>query len=253
MPGPAAILRQATLAGAALLACGATSAQAQDSDRVTLGVGVIAAPGYQGSDDYRVLPAPIIDVQIGRFFAGMNNGVGVHVIDTPDLKTGASVTFVRGYRRGDLPDGLDTLADAAGARLFASARLAGISAGISATRSLGGTAGTVADLSLSYPIRSGERLMLIPSVSTSWASDKAMDRYFGITAAEAQASGLDEFHTSAGFRDMTASMTANYRLSGRLSLVGMAGMTQLFDKAADSPMVKHRWRPMGLVGVTHRF
>ncbi len=258
MPAFPAITRAAALPCttlALLLAANVAQAQsaAPSTDRVVIGAGVVAVPGYQGSDDYRVLPYPIIDVQIDRFFAGVANGVGVHVIDTGDIKMGASLTFVRGYRTGDLPTGLDSLSDAVGARLFGSARLGGVTAMVSGTRSLGGTDGTVVDMSLSYPIRAGQKLTLVPAVSASWADDKHMDRYFGITASEALASGLDEFHTSAGFKDLTLSLNANYRLTDRLNLVTMGAMTQLFDRAADSPMVQHRWRPMGTVGVAYRF
>lgn len=97
-------------------------ASAQQDDHITIGASVAAVPDYQGADDYRVLPFPLLDVQIGRAFANLGDGIGYNVIDTAGFKAGGSVTYVRCYRRRDVSDGLDRLSDAAGGRLFASLR-----------------------------------------------------------------------------------------------------------------------------------
>ena len=230
---------------------GTTGARAQDS--TTVGLGVAAVPTYQGSGEYRVLPFPLLNINIGPFFAGMVDGVGMHVIDTPSFKIGGSVTYVRGYRHRDVPEGKDNLSDAAGARLFTTLRMAGFTATLGATRSIGGTKGTVADLRISYPMMVSPKLVVIPTVTTSWASDKHMNRYFGITQREANVSGLGQFSTSSGFKDVNAGITTNYRLADGLNLTANVGMSYLFDRAADSPLVQHRLRPMGFAGVSYSF
>jgi MipA family protein len=231
-----------------------TTAQAQDGDHVTLGAGVAAVPDFQGSESYRVLPIPLLDVQVGPFFASLGDGVGVHVVDTTTFKLGGSVTYVRGYRRRDVPEGIDRLSDAAGARLFTSLRLGGAIATVGATRVIGGgTRGTIADARLSYPVQAAERVTIIPTLATSWADDKHMRRYFGVTPSEATASGLAAYRPSGGFKDVSAIITANYRLAGSLNLAGSAGITRLFDKAADSPFVERRWQPSGFMGIAYTF
>lgn len=242
----------------ALLPCmmihGAAQAQAQDSDHILLGAGVAAVPDYQGADDYRILPIPVIDVRKGQFFASMADGVGLNVLDTPAFKLGGSVTYVRGYRRRDVPEGIGRLSDAAGARLFSSVHLGGVRATIGATRIFGGgTHGTLADARLSLPFPANERLILIPTIATTWANDKHMRRYFGVTPAEATASGLAAYRPSSGFKDVSVAMTSAYRFSGRLHLTGSAGITHLFDKAGDSPIVEQRWQPAGFLGLAYSF
>src|SRR3546814_1534643 len=56
-------------------------ASAQSGDHVTLGAGAGVVPDYQGSDDYRFLPIPVIDAQFGQFFVSLRNGIGVNVIE----------------------------------------------------------------------------------------------------------------------------------------------------------------------------
>src|SRR3546814_719574 len=94
------------------------AASAQSGDHVTLGVGAGVVPDYQGSDDYRFLPIPVIDAQFGQFFVSLRNGIGVNVIEIGPLTAGASVALVGGYRRRDVPDGVRRVATTAGGRLF---------------------------------------------------------------------------------------------------------------------------------------
>lgn len=238
----------------ALLTCGvAGKAQAQSSDHVTVGLGVATAPDFEGADDYRILPYPLLDVQLGQFFAN-SNGIGVHVIDLPAFTVGGGITYVRGYRRRDVPDGVGKLSDAAGGRLFTSVRLGGVIATLGATRIFGGgTHGTLADARISYPLQANERITIIPTVGTSWANDKHMRRYFGVSSSEAAASGLAPYRPSSGFKDISANLTASYRLTAGLSLTGSAGVIRLLDKAADSPLVERRWQPVGVAGIAYHF
>ena len=43
------------------------AAYAADNDRMKVGAGAAVIPRFQGSDEYRVQPAPLIDFQKGRF------------------------------------------------------------------------------------------------------------------------------------------------------------------------------------------
>lgn len=249
-----AFAHPAALAVASLGVMGIGLSGTAAQGRATAGIGVAAIPAYQGSDSYRILPFPLLDVQVGQIFATVSNGIGVYVIDMPGLQLGGSVTFVRGYRKSDMPEGIDNLSDALGGRMFAAVTLGGVRATLGATRSIGGgTRGTVVDAQLAYPFQASPRITLIPTLGTSWANDKHMDRYFGIGPDEAAASGLPAYRTSGGFKDISAGVTANYRLASGLNLTGSANLTHLLDKAADSPLVEHRSQPIGFVGLSYSF
>lgn len=254
--------------GVALLA-GCTSAQvavrAQDlsssrqsvgqpsKDRIIIGLGAAVTPVYQGASDYRVLPLPAIDIVEGRFFANFRNGIGLNLVNDRALTVGASVTPMPGYRRRDVPTGIDRLSWGAGGRVFANLTGGGVIATLGATQGfVGSTGGFVADASLSYPIVASPRLIVTPSIATSYADGKHMDGYFGVDASEAAASGLALYRGKSGFKDVSALLNIVYRLDSRISLTGSVGATSLLGRVKDSPLVEHATRPTGFVALTYR-
>jgi hypothetical protein len=46
----------------ALMLAGASRANADPGDRVTVGAGVVSFPSFQGADDLRILPTPLVDI-----------------------------------------------------------------------------------------------------------------------------------------------------------------------------------------------
>ena len=229
------------------------AASAKSESGITVGAGAAVFPTYQGSDEYRVLPFPILDVQLGQFFLNSSDGLGVNVIDTELITVGGAVSFLPGYRRRDVPEGIDRVKNTAGARLFTKLHLGNIGVSVGATRAIGGTKGIIADASLSYAARLSSQLTLSPSIGTSWANGKYMDRYFGISREEAIASKLPYFEAKGGFKDVTAALGASYRLSRNLTVIANAGVTRLLNDAADSPLNKRRWNPSSFVGIAYRF
>jgi outer membrane protein len=229
------------------------SAYAQDEDHIVLGVGVAATPAYQGSDDLRVLPLPAIDIKEGWFFANLRNGIGVAPISTENFDIGASAVFVPGYRRKDVPAGIDRLKDGIGARLFTNIRAGGVVATLGATKIVsGGTKGLVADASISYPIAVSSRFTLTPTIGTTWADRKYNDGYFSITRRESLATGLPQYTAGAGFKDVSGLLTASYRLTGRITLSATGGVTSLIGDAKDSPFVEKKTAPSGILTLTYR-
>jgi outer membrane protein len=213
---------------------------------------VAATPAYQGSDDYRVLPLPAVDIKKGWFVASLRNGIGIEPINADSLTIGASAVFVRGIRRRDLPTGIDKVSDAVGARAFTKIRGGGFLAALGATKALGGTKGTIVDASLSYPFQVSSRFMLAPTIGTTWADRKYNDRYFGVTAAESLASGLPRFAAGSGFKDISGSLTASYRLTDRMSLTATGSMSSLLSDVKDSPIVEKKTQPSGVLAFTYR-
>ncbi|MCI4589464.1 MipA/OmpV family protein [Sphingobium sp. BYY-5] len=236
------------------LICWGASAQAQDKDHIIIGLGAAYTPAYQGADDYRLMPLPAIDIAWGPVFANLRNGIGINAIDNDVITAGASVTFMQGYRRRDAPEGIGRLSVGAGGRLFVNLKAGGFIATLGATKGFaGGTKGVIADASLSYPIMLSSRLVLVPTIGTTWADKKHNDRYFGVDAEQSLASGLPQFRAGSGFKDASAMVSAQYRLTDRISLGASAGVTTLLGKVQDSPIVFHKTQPLGFLSLSYRF
>lgn len=241
-----------TFAFLSLLA-GNSLAQAQTPDHVIVGIGVVFAPAYQGSDASRTLPIPVLDITKGPFFINLHNGAGVNVIDTGGLTIGGSVAFVPGYRTKDAPEGIGKLSGGAGGRLFTSVRFAGLVATLGGTKPfVGGGAGFLADASLSYPAFVSPRFLLIPAAGTTWADRKYNDRYFGVDAGQSIRSGLPQYHLRSGFKDVSTTLTASYGLDDRLNLSVTGGVTRLLGDARNSPIVVNQSQTFGFLSLSYR-
>ncbi len=222
-------------------------------DHFIVGTGAAYAPTYQGSDDHRVLPVPAIDVAWGPLFANLRNGIGIAPISTDAVTVGVGATYMPGYRSKDVPAGVGNLSVGLGARAFASIREGGLIGTIGATKGVaGGNKGFIADASISYPIGVTPRLMLVPTLGTSWTNDKYNQRYFGISPEQSAASGLAAFRPGSGLKDASAILTGSYRLTDRLMLGVSGGVTKLMGDVEDSPLVHQDTQPFGFFSLSYR-
>lgn len=233
----------------------ATKANAQErSNRTVIGGAVIYAPAYQGAEDYRVLPFPVIDLKYGRFFASSRRGIGANLVDGDAVDVGAGVTFVPGYRRRDAPVGIGRVSGGAGARISADVKAGMVMASVGATKVLSGDLdGVLVDATLAMPFRPTERLTVIPSVSTTWADGAYTRSYFGVSPAQASASGLPAYRPGGGIKDVSASLTASYRLNDRVSLAATGSVSKLTGDAKKSPIVFDPTQPSAVLSVSYRF
>lgn len=229
------------------------------NDWVVLGAGAAVAPRFQGSDDYRVRPVPLFDVQKGRFFARTGDGIGFHVFDSPRFLVGVSVDWMQGYDEGDdVPDGIGDLDDEAGGKVFVSTRVGGVIATLSGTQVLDededeGLRGMVINARLAYPYPVTERLMVVPGIAMNWANTKYMTSYFGVDATRNTNSGLDIYEPSASVKDVSIRLAFNYRWSESWNVTGAISVSQLLNQAADSPLVESESQASALVGITYAF
>jgi outer membrane protein len=238
---------------ASMTSTSASTADAQEQDHIILGVGGSVAPTYQGAKNDRVLPIPAIDIKQGPFFANLRNGVGIAPISNDVVTIGASVNFMQGYRARDVPYGVYALSDGVGARIFATIRAAGFVATIGATKGvLNGTKGAIVDASVSYPIQLSSEFSLTPTFGATWADRRHNDRYFGVSPIQALTSGLPQFDTGSGVKDISGTLTASYRLTDRITLSATGGVTSLVGAMKDSPLVFNKTQPFGFLMLTYR-
>ncbi|WP_168707912.1 MipA/OmpV family protein [Sphingopyxis sp. PAMC25046] len=223
-------------------------------DHIVVGVGGLYAPAYQGADDYRFQPLPMVDLKWGRFFVNLQDGIGANLFDSEHVTVGAGLTPVGGYRAKDTPDGIGKLSLGLGGRGFVKLRQGGFEATLGATKIItGNTEGIIADASLAYRVTASDKLMLIPSIGTTWGNRKHNNRYFGVTAGQSAASGLPQYRAGSGLADAKAELAVVYRLTDRIGVMAVGGVSSLLGDAKDSPIVYHKTRPYGIFAITYRF
>ena len=279
-------MKSALFAAAAVLAI-ATPAFAQSakpalpdpndrSDTVTIGGGIAVLPDYEGSDDYRLIPAAAARGRIGGIaFATRSTYLYVDLIPRGagklELDAGP-IVGVRFNRTGKIKDdfvdrlpernkaievggfvgvtahGLTNPYDALSIRLDVVKDVAN------------GHESTLISPTIEFGTPLSRTLYVGASLSADWVGGGYADTYFSITPTEALASGLRPYDASGGFKGWKAGLLANQSitgdLTGGLSLFGTASYSRLAGDFKRSPIVAERgsagqW--FGAIGLGYTF
>jgi outer membrane protein len=247
----------------ALLAVIAAPAFAQERPAnegwgLTVGVGGLLAPTYEGDDEHRLSILPNIQVTYGdTFLASVQEGIGYRVINTDTLRAGpiARIRFSRD-EDGDQPFAVtgDNSADLGGlGDVDTSIELGGfvdyeigdITLSAEARQAATGHEGLVADLGARW---SGRSMMFGPPVIWSvgprvrLVDENFNAAYFGVTAAQSLASGLPVYAADGGLHSYGLGATAiiPFDRDNRWTAVVFAGYDRLEGDAAASPLVQQR-------------
>jgi len=289
------VLRPLALAIAAAAAAGAAMpAAAQDAspppdagaaaamggDSITVGVAAVYLPDYEGSNDYRWVPAP---GAIGSFkgfnFTLAGNRVSVDLIPNrpgPTWDVQAGPIGVLDFNRSSVKSIDDPRVRALG-ELDTSVELGGY-VGIGKTGVITSPYDKLS-VSLSYRHdvsgvhRSGiwqptvnylTPLSLKAAVGLFASAERAetgyAQTYYGVTPAQAVVSGLPAFNARGGWKNWTVGGLATYALTGDLlhgfKLVAGGTYRRQLNDFADSPLVsvagsRNQW--MGALGLAYTF
>jgi outer membrane scaffolding protein for murein synthesis (MipA/OmpV family) len=226
------------------------------------GVAIVALPRYTGSDDYRVLPVPIGQLEYrGRLFlggvqGGTGPGIGAHLVRTPSLTwdVGLSGAGARPERRGDALAGMGRRSGASFATTAVAYRLAFVQAAAGVAVGLGESQGSYGTVGLGTELPLGRRWVAGVSTGATFADTKHMAFDFGVTPeqsvmrrallasgdARLRGVGVGAYAPSAGLKETRSGASLRYRLSDRSRVVLFAQSTTLSGAAARSPLVRAR-------------
>jgi MipA family protein len=214
----------------------------------TVGAGAGAAPDYEGSDDYQFVP--LWNLRAGNLYHPktyvqvIGPRLRSNFLPSDHWRLGLAGQFIR--ERDDVEnnqvDDLEKvdpsvmLGAIGGYDFFADPRQ-DLVLELEARQDVANDNGFLATVRGVYNGRVSESWLLNGFVSSTWADEDYMSSYFGIDAADAARSGLDEFSADEGFKDVTFGGGVSYRLFDRWSVSAIATYARLIDDAADSPVV----------------
>lgn len=255
----------AALASPALAQESATSSYPESEDLrdapgFTVGVGAGLVPDYEGSDDYRLIPAAAIRGRIGDVSfstrglylyvdvldarsgnvsfdlgpivgARLNRSSKIHD-DIVDLLPDRDIAFEVGGFGGIAVSGITNPYDSLGFRLDVVHDIGG------AHRS------TVFTPSVDFSTPLSKTFFVGASLSADFVADRFADYYFSVSPADTVASGLPTFDADGGMKNWKIGLLANQSLSGDLrhgfSIFGIGSYSRLVGDFADSPIVDIR-------------
>lgn len=254
---------------AALLALpGATHAQNFDAVRLVFaapgqdggayGAAVVASPKYPGADSGRVALYPALDYQWANgWFAGTTNGVGVNLSAHPLQQYGVRATLDLGRpeSRSSVLTGMGDVEIRPEIGVFFNQLWPTGSAFTSSLRYGSGHSrkGLVIDLGAGTSWALSPALSLGAGVGATWANAEHNGAYFGVTAAQAAASGHAPYSAGAGVRDVRAGGSLTYRFNPQTSLTGVLGVSLLQGDAKSGPLVRDKSGVNGVLYLARAF
>ena len=231
-------------------------ARAGEDWRIDAGPGVVVAPQYPGSRGELALPVPMVDIGYRNcLFLNSEHGIGAYALNREDLQIGSSVWFRRG-RFHDESSRIAELGDidnAVQAQIFARYRLGSFELGTTFARDFGGSSGLTIDTSALWRLQLSPQFQMTVGGRATYGNDRTMQSWFGVTAAQARASGLSEYSPGSGFASAGPTASLNYALSANWTLIARLTESILTSKASASPIVQRDASPTIAVGAVYRF
>ena len=236
------------------------SVTAQDT-YLAVGLGIGAAPDYEGSEDYQAVPLPYAQVRWSNHMSinWLGNKVKANLIPSPIWRGGVVGEYIA--ERDDVDnDRVDDLEDVDSSIMFGGFfgfQYQNWSADIEAMVDVAdGNDGNLIRLNAGYRIPIDQTWNLSLGAFTTWADDDYMEAYFGIDGADSARSGLSRFNADSGFKDVGLNLAASFKPWRHWGLMGLISYKRLLNDAEDSPVVDDEGDENQLVGgilVTYSF
>lgn len=207
-----------------------------------VGGGMMYGAKYDGSNNYetKLLPFASAEYKDGLFFASIWDGIGSYPIRGENYKLGGSVGSSHGRKESDDAKNLrgmgdidtEVTVDIKGEYMMGPVQISGdVTSGADHY-------GTTAKLELGTMLPINEQLMVMGSVGPTWADDKHMQSYFGVSPNQAARSGYKRYNADSGVKSVGVNIGAVYKINQNWDAMLMLSSEKLLDKAADSPITK---------------
>ncbi len=230
-------------------------------DTLTVAVGGAMIPDYEGSDDYRFIPAAGFRGQY-HGFSFTTRGLYLYLDAIPE--NGSKIEFdagpmvgvrfnrTRNKLKDDVVDLLPVKKTAIEAGVFAGVTIHGV------TNPYGALAfrvdvfhdfasahkSTIVSPNIDFSTPLSQRTFVSASAGLEFVSNKFADYYFSIDPAESLVTGLPTFNAGGGMKNWKAGLLLNQSLTGNLlhglSAFGTANYSRLVGDFKRSPIVSIR-------------
>lgn len=254
-----------------------TSPEAARRDSITIGVGGVITPRFEGADDYTFSPGGALRGKVsGVSFSTVGTALFVDLVPSsggPGTKLVAGPIAHLGLNRSSLKRIRDPQIVALG-KIPVSVDVGG-HVGLSRTGVITSDFDNLTlDVAVSHDVTGvHDSLIVTPSISYGTPlSTKTFggisvsathvgrgfgQRYFGVTPAQSTASGLATYAPGVGFKDVTFGALGNVALTGDLrrglSLFGIGSYSKLLGDFGRSPVVRDRNQFFGGLGLSYTF
>lgn len=261
-----ALVPRATLAVMLVLTCSHSLSQSladkdpQPASAGAAGLGLVSAPAYQGADHRRILGIPLFEYRWANgVFVGGDGLVGYQY--SPNSAKQHEFGVLLGMDAGRKESasaylrGMGDIQETVTLGGYAKARLAnGVSLSVSLKMGSGNDqAGALLHLSAAYPLPLPSAVRMSLSVGTTIANESYMASNFGVSPAQAVATGYSAYRLGSGLLNTGFGIEMTYPISPSWIVMGSVKTVALQGAAKDSPLVRKVSDSMGVVGLLFAF
>jgi outer membrane scaffolding protein for murein synthesis (MipA/OmpV family) len=214
--------------------------------RVVLGAAAEDKPLYDGAALSRVQGGPLINIRYRDIaFVSVGEGIGVNVLRGENYRAGIELGYDLGRRVSDDYGHLHGLGDigrAPAVEVFASYAISKefplVLRG-DVRQIVGGADGLVADVGVYMPLPgSSKKLIMFAGPSITYADHRYLQKEFGVTPAQALASGYPVFDPHAGTNAVGFGFSATRFITDHWLINVDAAVNHLLGSASESPITQ---------------
>ncbi len=222
----------------------------KDGLRFRLGVGVGTSPDYLGSDNYRMRILPLIDMRYKNAFVLQGTKLRINVMKKGTVKAGPLINYKFGRSANSNPAlyGWGDVKDTVQLGAFVEVRRNHMLISGDVRAALGAGMGYEVNGLLAHGLYKNGDYSLYAGARAKWASKSYNQTIFGVTAEQAQISGLAEFHPGAGFATTDVNLVGRYKVYPNLFIEGLIGSMVILGGPAKSPLVADKGNNLQMIG-----
>lgn len=225
----------------------------------SVGLGVNVAPRYQGADESRTTGMPGFEYRWanGWFVGGADGFIGLQVDATPQLQFGLALGGDDGRKESDSRylTGMGDVEERATLNVYAKAAVNdrfALTTGLQLGVGNSGKGGLI-NVGVSYGVPLAPDTRMSINLAGTLANANYMQDYFGVSVAQASASGYKRYTPDAGLRDVTVGISLQHQISREWMLITNLSSTTLSNAAKDSPLVRKATSQSAYAAVAYSF
>jgi outer membrane scaffolding protein for murein synthesis (MipA/OmpV family) len=213
--------------------------------QVTVGGGIAAMPAYEGSNETRLSPAPVVDVRYKDLaYLSIGEGIGVNILRGTNYRAGIGLAYDIGreHNAATRLAGTGNIDPAPLFKAFVQYSFVPVVLTADVKQALTSYQGLTADIGAYMPVVANEKLQIFVGPEVTLADSRYMQAYFGINPGNTDAqSNFHSYNAHGGFKDAKLGVAAFYHFNDHWFVDGDFGVERLLGSAVNSPITQTDW------------
>lgn len=229
----------------------------EKSWNVSLGIGTIIMPEYEGSNEYELMGVPYFDIKYGdKITINIIDGIRYKLFDFENFNCGTGLGYDIGRDESDAErlNGLGDIDPYLEGILFAEYNFQNTSFGLEFSKDLIDGHGSMRiGLEARHMVTLSNKILIIPSLKLTFADNNYMKSFFGVSNLQSGNSGLPAFDAKAGAKDASLYVPIIYKWTERWSVITAFEYSRLIGDASESPITENKNQFMGGLFLYYEF